>query len=45
MYESLGIVETQGFVSTIVASGRQVISLTTAEQNGFVESDTILTKE
>ena len=31
VYEGLGIVKTQGLVSTLVTSGRQVISLTTAE--------------
>ena len=45
MHESLGIVEAQGLVSTFIASGRQVISLTTAEQDRFVKPDTILTKQ
>ena len=45
MYEGLGIVKSQGLVFSLVTSGRQVIGLTTTEQDGLDEPDTILTQE
>ena len=45
MNEGLGIVEAQGLIFSLVASGRQVVSLTTTEQDSLVEPDAILAKE
>ena len=45
MNEGLGIVEAQGLIFSLVASGRQVVSLTTTEQDSLVELDAILAKE
>jgi hypothetical protein len=42
--EGLGIVEAQGLIFSLVASGRQVVSLTTTEQDSLVELDAILAK-